>query len=155
MAQRTYCALADVTANNPHRTYNTTSKPTATQVGLFITNTSAELDMRIQRMGIAVPITTSPATFSSLYLKKACAYEAAAMAEDAAYMGGNKQESTHGSMMHERYKETISEIEKNPTMFTNNLGRKLRSLEVDNPDEIRIVQPFCRSAEEVDGKLNW
>ena len=155
MAQITYCSITDVNANNPHRTYNTTSRPTSTQVGAFITNTSAEIDARISRMGITVPITTSPATYISLYLKKACAYEAAAMAEDAAYMGGNKMESTHGDLMHKRYAAAIEELEKNPTLFTNNNGKQLRSLETDNPDEVRDIEPFSRSPLEPEGKLNW
>lgn len=54
-----YATLADVQARDPSRTYTASSVPNATQVGMFILDTAAELDGILSSLQYAVPVSTS------------------------------------------------------------------------------------------------
>ena len=92
----TYCTTSDVVTLNPKRSYDTTNtKPSLTQVTSFIAWRTAEMNVRMSAVGISVPVSTSPATDASRYLKMINAWGAACDAEMTAYSGGHKNESTH------------------------------------------------------------
>ena len=78
-----YADLAAVIAITPQRAaYDTTTIPTAAQVGTFLTDIAGEIDARLEAAGIAVPV-TSPASFVA-WLGRLNAYGAASLAEEAA-----------------------------------------------------------------------
>ena len=78
-----YCALADIQALSPERTYDATSTPTSTQVAALITQIAVEIDAVLQARGYTVPV-TSPANFVE-FLKAVNAYGAAALADKGMY----------------------------------------------------------------------
>lgn len=74
-----YCAIADVRALNPQRTYSATSKPSTTQVEGHIDDIAGQIDTVLKGRGLTTPVTT-PAAFVT-YLEQVNAYGAAALAE--------------------------------------------------------------------------
>lgn len=140
---------------NPYRVYNTSSKPTLNQVSSYIPVISAEMDARMSGAGITVPIATSPASGVSRYLKLIAAWGTAGTAEEAAFMGGNRNSSEHAEKLLERYYKALSDIENNPAIITaqtdGDYGAVFDSYEYSNSDKARDYddEPFQRDED------NW
>jgi len=106
-----YCAIADVRALNPKRTYSSSSTPTQTQVEGFITQIANEIDSILSSRGLTVPV-TAPAHFLA-HLEQVNAYGAAALAEmamfpEAGMPGGTPQGSNYWAI----YEKARTRLEK-------------------------------------------
>ena len=143
-----YCTTADVKSFNPHRTYNTTSKPTLQQVTSYIAFVTADMNMRMGAVGITVPISTSPASETTRGLKFICAMGSACQAENAAFMGGNKQSSEHADWLCSRYQAMMLRIEENPAIISGDSFSSFASYESENTDEQRTTEPFTRGEDD-------
>jgi hypothetical protein len=144
MPVTTYTATARVEAYNSKRKYTTSSKPTLTQVSYIIADVFADMNQRMSAVGISVPVSTSPATSASGFLKMVHSIGAAAFIEESAFMGGNKQESDHVNGLMKKYEQYMKSIETNPSIISNSMA-SFNSLEYSDVDEQRDSEPFERS----------
>lgn len=148
-----YATIGYVRALNAHRTYNTTSTPTSTQItSYFIPSVTGEMNSRFAAVGISTPITTSATHDAYLFVNKLASMKVACMAENAAFMGGNKNESPHAQNYCEAYEETMQAIEKDPGILTAIIngdgGATMDSYEYSNTDEQRDTEPFNRGEDD-------
>ncbi len=135
MAVIPYCSTANVSALNQGRSYDATSQPTKAEVSTFITHVSAEMNSRMDAAGITVPIATSPVTNQNTYLRSICAHGAAAMAERAATMQGDRQESDHVSTLEDWYEERMKGIEENKAIPVSGSNVAMNSYQRETPDQ--------------------
>lgn len=99
-----YCEIADVSALNPQRTYNPSSKPTSAQVVELISKVSAEIDSILLGRGYSTPVST-PTEFVT-YLKSVNAHGAAALAEMGMFPEASGVAATpHGELLWKLYKD--------------------------------------------------
>lgn len=107
-----YCAIDDVRALNPKRTYDASSKPTSTQVEAFIDNAANEMDTVLSARGLAVPV-AAPTHFVD-HLKHVNANGAAATAEMAMFPEavGTPGGSPHGQQLYRIYRSQLTQLEK-------------------------------------------
>ena len=140
----TYTATARVIAYNSKRTYNTSTKPTLTQVSYIIADVFADMNQRMEAVGISVPVTTSPATNSSKYLRMVHSIGSAAFIEESAFMGGNKQESEHTNSLMKKYEAYMAAIEAKPSLVSSGAA-SFGSLEQSDTNEQRDEEPFNRT----------
>ena len=148
-----YATTTHVYALNSHRTYNTTSKPTASQItNVYIPSVTGEMNSRFAAVGITTPITTSATHDAYLYVNRLASMAVACIAENAAFMGGNKNESPHAKNYCEKYEKAMQAIEKNPEILNGIIngtgGVTLDSYEYSNSDERRDDdedEPFSRT----------
>lgn len=107
-----YCTIADVRALNPKRTYDDSSKPTATQVEGFVDNAANEISTILSARGLAVPV-TAPTHFAN-HLKHVNANGAAATAEMAMFPEavGSPGGSPHGQQLYRIYKDQLAQLER-------------------------------------------
>lgn len=147
-----YATTTHVYALNSHRTYDTTSTPTSTQISsTFIPAVTGEMNMRFAGAGITVPITTSATHNAYLYVNRLASLKVACIAENATFMGGNKNESPHAAKYCEEYEMAMQAIEKNPDILTGLIdgtyGVSMDSYEYSNTAERRTDdedEPFKR-----------
>lgn len=151
-----YATIGFVRALNAHRTYNATSLPTSTQVtSYFIPAVTGEINSRFAAVGIPVPITTSATHSAYKFINQLASKKVACMAENAVFMGGNKDDSPHARVYCEEFEKTMQAIEKNPDIMTAIIngtdGSVMDSYEYSNDDKQRDPddEPFKRD------ELNW
>lgn len=144
MAVTSYTTTARVTAYNSKRTYNTSTKPTLTQVSYIIADVFADMNARMSAVGVTVPVTTSPASVFSGFLKMIHSIGSAGYIEESAFMGGNKQESEHSNSLLEKYEMYMKQIESNPAMVQSGFA-SFGSYEQSDPTKQRDEEPFDRS----------
>lgn len=149
-----YSTIAHVRALNSHRTYNTTNTPTLVQItSYFIPSVTGEMNSRFAAVGITVPITTSPTHNAYSYVNKLASMKVACIAENATFMGGNKNESSHAKNYCDKYEIAMKAIEKNPNILIGIIngtsGASIDSYEYSNIDERRDTEPFNR------GENDW
>ena len=142
-----YTTTARVIAYNSKRTYNTSTKPTLTQVSYIIADVFAEMNQRMQAVGLTVPVTTSPTTTTSNFLRMIHSLGSAAYIEESAFMGGNKQESEHSNALMVKYEKIMKSIESNPAIISQASGASFGSLEQSDPSEQRDEEPFERGTD--------
>lgn len=140
-----YCTCTNIVSLNSKRVYNTSSRPTLVQVGSYISWISADMDVRMGAVGITVPITTSPISTVSTYLRHICSLGSAGRAEESAFMGGAKNESEHSNSLLEEYENKMQAIEKEPSLVSGGSGASFNSYEYSNIDECRDSEPFNRN----------
>lgn len=91
-----YCDIDDVRRLNPKRTYNASSKPTATQVTSMCTDVANEIDTVLQGRGLTTPVTTPTEFVAFLLLVNAtgaAAYAEAGMLPEASGIGSTPQDA--------------------------------------------------------------
>ena len=98
-----YCALADVQAYLPNVTISTTTVPTSTQVGTYITLVTAEINGVLRSLGIDPPPTDAD---SVGYLKAVCVYGTAATLLAAKF----GQASDEAKELRTAYRDMLSAI---------------------------------------------
>lgn len=154
-----YCTTTDVIRFNSKRDYDTTSRPTATQVTSMIADITADMNGRFAAVGVSVPITTSPTHNAYKFVRFICALGSAGLAEQSMFMGGNKQSSEHSQSLMAMYEDRMKAIEKNPQMLnaivSGGDGAIFDSYEYSNTDKRReedVDEPFWRDELE---KWNW
>ena len=105
----TYCDITDVRAVNPKRVYSSTSTPTETQVGIYITLISGEIDTILLALGLSGTI-TAPAEFIT-FLRYLNALGAAAMAEQAMFPETSETGATpHWKTLKARYESLLDKL---------------------------------------------
>jgi hypothetical protein len=149
-----YASIGHVRALNSHRTYDTTSKPTLKQTtSVIIPSVTGEMNSRFAAVGIPVPITTSPTHNAYLYVNRLASLKVACITENAAFMGGNKNESPHAASYCEEYKAAMEAIEDNPDILLgliDGTAASLDSYEYSNSDKRRDEddEPFRRDEDD-------
>ncbi len=150
-----YATIGHVRALNNHRTYNTTSTPKLIQITSFmIPSVTGEMNTRFAAVGITVPITTSPTNNAFLYVNKLASMSVACIAENATFMGGNKNESPHAQNYCDQFEEAMQAIEANPDIIngiiSGDSGASMDSFEFSNPTKRRDEdqEPFTRGADD-------
>jgi hypothetical protein len=150
-----YATTTHVYALNNHRTYlATTGKPTSTQISsVFIPSVTGEMNSRFAAVGISIPITTSPTHNAYLYVNRLASLKVACIAENSAFMGGNKNESPHAEAYCDEYERAMQAIENNPDIINaliNGTSASLDSYEYSNPSERRDEdeEPFNRGEDD-------
>ena len=149
-----YATTTHVYALNAHRTYNTTSTPTSTQItNVFIPSVTGEMNNRFAAVGISVPITTSATSDAYKYVNRLASLKVACIAENAVFMGGNKNESPHAKNYCEEYEMQMQAIEKNPDILNaiiSGSSASLDSYEYSNADKRRDEddEPFRRGEDD-------
>lgn len=104
-----YCAIVDVQALNPKRTYGAATTPTSTQVTALIAQIAAEIDAILEAQGYTVPV-TSPATFVTSLLT-VNAYGVAALAEAAMFPETTAPgETAHWSYLEKKYQAWLKDL---------------------------------------------
>lgn len=144
-----YCTTTNAHDWNPKRTYNTTTQPTLAQMTSFVNRAYAEMNAMMVGVGITVPIATSPVSVFNSELRRLNSIRAAAYLETAAFMGGNKQDSTHDEMLNDLFEKGMQNILDHPFLFAPGSGSASSvadSYELSNPDEARETddEPFAR-----------
>lgn len=139
-----YCALSDVQALNPKRTYDDNSEPTSTQVGTLITQTAVEIDAVLQAQGYTVPITT-PTNFVN-FLKMVNAYGAASLAEMGMFPEISEKGSTpHWKVLWDTYKGWLKALRDGETPFdVATLGGDASSFYHEMEDQDDFPDPAFR-----------
>lgn len=144
-----YATIGFVRALNSHRTYDTTSTPKLVQItSFFIPSVTGEMNSRFAAAGITVPITTSPTHGAYSYVNKLASMKVACMTENSTFMGGNKNESDHASILCNAYEKAMKAIEKNPSILIGIIngtdGSYMDSLELSDISKRRDEEPFPR-----------
>lgn len=148
-----YATTTHVYALNNHRTYNTSTSPTSTQItGNFIPSVTGEMNARFAAVGITTPITTSATHNAYLFVNRLASLKVACIAENATFMGGNKNESPHAKNYCEEYESQMQAIEENPDILIaiteGTSGASMDSYEYSNIDERRDTEPFNRGEDD-------
>ena len=138
-----YCKVSDVQTLNIGRSYTATSSPSSGQVSNYIEHVASLIDGRLYALGFTTPVDSSY-TASYNILKTINALGAAAMAEEALFLGKEPSESSRAELHWKRYEEEMQRIEKNPNILSVSTiserpripeGKGLRSFMTDNTDE--------------------
>jgi hypothetical protein len=150
-----YATTTHVYALNAHRTYDTTnSTPSSTQItNVYIPSVTGEMNSRFAAVGISTPITTSATHNAYLYVNRLASLKVACIAENAAFMGGNKTESPHAAKYCQEYETMMQAIEKNPEVLNgiiNGTSATLDSYEYSNASKRRDEddEPFRREKDD-------
>lgn len=147
-----YATTTHVFALNNHRTYDTTSQPTLAQVtNTFIPASTGEINARFAAVGISTPITTSPTSNIFLYVSHLASMRVACLAENSAFMGGNKNESPHAESYCDQFETAMKAIEDNPDIINgliDGTSASLDSYERANTAERRSTEPFNRGEDD-------
>jgi len=103
-----YATVDDVKRLNKYREYTATSEVSYSDVESYLDWIAAEIDSKLSRAGYNVPITGTEAL---KILKLVNALGAAAMAEDAQFMGTQDPgQSRHGEILWQQYHERLNKI---------------------------------------------
>lgn len=104
-----YCAVEDVVALNPKRTYNSSSTPTSTQLETFIDFIGAQIDVILMSLGYSGTV-TAPAEFVTV-LKFLNALGAGALAEHAMFPETTEKGSTpHAAVLQTQYEKGLARL---------------------------------------------
>lgn len=140
-----YCAIGDVNDLVPQQPFTPDSVPTDAQVSQFITDITQELDATLKGLGYSVPVTVGDIALNQL--KRACAWGALGIAQDARMTAVYRDDSQGGqknvwTQRYEGFKQSLQDP-KNPyelhdaprtdTQVVKPTGA-LHSSTVDQPD---------------------
>jgi len=128
-----YCTRDDVQRWVKRVQFSDTSKVTPSDVDFYIQSVSNRVDGYLRNLGVTLPI-VSGAKVSLEILKILVSFEAASLAEQAAFFGTNKNESAHGKWLHDQYLELLSDIQANPSMLSDLVTSSVRKMESDTED---------------------
>ncbi len=107
-----YCSKEDVQRWVKRVQFTDSTKVTPSDVDHYIQLVSNIVDGELRKLGITLPVSSS-AKVSMEYLKTLVSIEAASIAESNVYFAGNKNESTHGKYLHDRYLELLLNMQTN------------------------------------------
>lgn len=128
-----YCSKDDVQRWVKRVQFSDTSKVTPSDVDHYIQAVCNIVDGELRRLGVTLPL-DSTARVSMEILKILVSYEAAALAESAAFFGGNKNESSHGKWLHEQYLALLTQIQQNPSMLADIVTASVQHMKSDTED---------------------
>ena len=113
-----YCEVSDVVGINQHRTYDGSSHPTTSQIGVFITEGFHEINGYLDALGYSTPVPTT-ATKASKLLKKMSSNQVAARCEDAAYAVGMNGQPERIEFLLLLYSQPLEDLKKGTLVLSD------------------------------------
>jgi len=134
MAERTvYCTLDDVQRWVKRVQFSDSTKITPSDINVWIQLESNIIDGELRKMGITLPISSS-ATISLNVLKLLISFKVAALAEQTANFGANKNQSGHGKWLDKQYLNLLSQIQQNPCILSDVVTVSIKHMKSDTED---------------------
>lgn len=128
-----YCTKDDVQRWIKRVQFSETSKITPSDIEQYIQSVCGIVDGELRKLGITLPI-SADAKITMGILKTLVSYEAASLAENSAFFGSNKNETSHGAWLHTQYTTLLEQIQSNPCMLSDVVTATVKHLKSDTED---------------------
>ena len=110
-----YCSITEISGmTQPNPPYDSTTNPSTNEVGVFINEISADMNLTIQAAGYALPITGSDAL---QYLKLVNSWGAGALAEQSNVAQVNENVPDIATDLWNKYQNALGRIRTEPGLF--------------------------------------